>query len=94
MRNEKLTISGLIIFLFFSVVNISPSFADDSLSVSGRLDLRGVEALDSDSVKEDPSLEGRIKLDAAGPEWRLHSWLEGGWDGSVLRPAQFRSSRL
>ena len=76
---------------FFIFLTASPSFADDSLSVSGRLDLRGVEALDSDSVKEDPSLEGRIKLDTAGPEWRFHSWLEGGWDGTVKRPPRDNS---
>ncbi len=86
MRNEKLTIGGLIIFLFLSVINICPSFAEDSVSLSGRLDLRGVEAMESDSAKEDPSFEGRVKLDATGPEWRFHSWLEGGWDGAVKRP--------
>jgi hypothetical protein len=73
------------------LASVSPSFADDALPVSGRLDLRGVEALDRDSVKEDPSLEGRIKLDTAGPEWRFHSWLEGGLDGSVKRPARDHS---
>ncbi len=77
--------------VFFFFLFASPSFADDALSVSGRLDLRGVGALDSDSVREDPSLTGRVKLDSAGSEWRFHSWLEGGWDGSVKRPAQDRS---
>lgn len=66
----------------------SPSFADDALSLSGNLDLRGVQELNSDSVKEDPSLTGRIKADSAGAPWRFHAWLEGGWDGSVKRPAQ------
>lgn len=91
MRNKKLIISGLIVFLFFIAVNISPAFTDDAPPLSGRLDFRGVEALDRDSVREDPSLTGRVKLDTAGPEWRFHSWLEGGWDGSVKRPAQDRS---
>lgn len=77
--------------IFFIFLTAYPSFADEALSVSGRLDLRGVEALDRDSVKEDPSLTGRIKLDATGSEWRFHSWLEGGWDGSVKRPAQDHS---
>lgn len=78
-----------LVFLIF--LTASPSFADEALSAAGRLDLRGVEALDRDSVREDASLTGRIKLDATGTEWRFHSWLEGGWDGSVKRPAQDRS---
>ncbi|HET6365239.1 MAG TPA: hypothetical protein VFG02_09325, partial [Nitrospirota bacterium] len=65
---------------------VSPSFADESLSVSGRLDLRGVYALHDDSVKEEPSLVGRIKIDTGTSAWRFHSWIEGGWDGAVKRP--------
>ncbi len=64
----------------------SPSFGNEALSLSGRLDLRGVERQDKDSVQEDPGLEGRIKLDAIGAEWRFHAWLEGGWDGTVRKP--------
>ncbi len=83
------------IILFLSVLCLlSPvpsSFADESLSVSGRASLLGVEALESNSVKEDPSLTGRIKLDAADSSWRFHSWLEGGWDGTVKRPPRDRS---
>jgi hypothetical protein len=78
--------SVLFIFLF-----ASPSYADDTLSLSGRLDLRGVEALSSDSVKEDPDLSGRLKLDASVSGWRFHSWMEGGWDGAVKRPARDHS---
>jgi len=77
----------LFLILFFT----SPSFADDSFSTSGSLYLRGVEALEHDSVKEDPSLTGRIKVDVTRSTWRFHSWLEGGWDGSVKRPAQDHS---
>ena len=58
--------------LFFIFLTTTPSFADEALSVSGRLELRGVEALDRDSMKEDPSLTGRIKLDTTGPERRFH----------------------
>lgn len=65
--------------------------ADDSFSVSGRLNLRGVHALDDESVKEDPSLYGRIKLEASASSWRVHSWLEGGWDGAVRRPSRDHS---
>ncbi|MGE5172823.1 MAG: hypothetical protein ACM3MD_03230, partial [Betaproteobacteria bacterium] len=70
---------------------VPAAHADDNLSVSGRLDLRGVERQDRDSVREDPSLEGRIKLDSIGSQWRFHSWLEGGWDGTVRRPARDHS---
>ncbi len=76
---------SLILFIIFVV---SPSFANESLSVSGSLDMLGVDALDKDSVKENASLTGKIKLDTMNPEWRFHSWLEGGWDGTVQRPVQ------
>jgi hypothetical protein len=88
-------LNAAFIFCLSSVLcllsSASSACADEALSLSGRLDLRGVEALDSDSVKEDPSLEGRIKLDTTDPTWRFHSWLEGGWDGSVKRPARDHS---
>ena len=82
-------ITLLIVCMAFSIV--SPSFADESLSVSGRLDLRGVYSLDDDSVKEDPSLIGRIKIDTPPSAWQFHSWLEGGWDGTVKRPPRDHS---
>lgn len=76
-------------FIFMCIVFISSAaHADDTFSASGRLNVRGVEALDSDSVKEDPGAAGRIKLDVSGPAWKLHSWLEGEWDGTVKRPAR------
>jgi len=71
--------------LFFSV---SYCMAGDFLSVSGRLDLRGGLALDSDSVKENPSFTGRLKIDTPPSKWYFHSWLEGGWDGSVKHPVR------
>src|SRR5512143_1496201 len=75
-----------IIIVCMALSIVSPSFADESLSVSGRLDLRGVYALHDDSVKEEPSLVGRIKIDTGTSAWRFHSWIEGGWDGAVKRP--------
>jgi len=72
------------LILFFT----SPSIAEEFFSTSGRLDLRGVAAQNSDSVKEEPSLMGRIKIETPQSEWRFHSWLEGGWDGTVARPAR------
>ncbi len=80
-----------IIVAFIALCFSSPALAEEPLSVSGRLDLRGVYALDGDSVKEDPSLTGRIKIDTPPDAWRLHSWLEGGWDGSVKRPPRDNS---
>ena len=78
------------LFLLFFLL-AAPSFAGDPFSTSGRLDLRGVEALDRDSAKEEPGAAGRIKLDANGESWKLHSWLEGGWDGAVQRPVREHS---
>src|SRR5512147_2855510 len=79
----------LLLVLLISIS--SPSFADEALSASGRFGLRGVEALQEGSVREDPGFIGLIKLDAGGSSWRFHSWLEGGWDGTVRRPARDRS---
>jgi hypothetical protein len=78
----------LVAFFFFSA---APSLAGDFLSISGRLDLLGSGALESDSIRESPSLTGRVKIDLAPSKWRFHSWLEGGWDGSVKRPARDHS---
>ena len=80
--------SALILYFLLSIA--SPSLAEESYSTSGRLDLRGVAAQNSDSVKEEPSLTGRIKVDTSRSAWRFHSWLEGGWDGTVARPARDR----
>jgi len=49
--------------LFIVLIAFSLSFADDTIAISGRLDLRGVKNLYSDSVKEEPGLTGRIKID-------------------------------
>jgi len=81
----KRTLMVVFLLLTFSAV----SFAEDFLSVSGRLDLRGVLPLqDTDLEPEYPSLLGRLKVDTTPPNWRLHMWLEGGWDGSVDLPVK------
>ncbi len=67
------------------------SYAEISLSNSGTLDLRGVETLNRNTQQEDPGAAGKIKFDASGTAWKFHSWLEGGWDGTVKRPARDRS---
>jgi hypothetical protein len=69
----------------------SVCFAGDFVSVSGRLGLLGVVALDGDSIKEDPSITGRLKIDTAPTTLSFHTWLEGGWDGSVKRPVRDHS---
>jgi hypothetical protein len=78
--------SASLIYLVLFIA--TPSIAEESYSTSGRLDLRGVAAQNSDTVKEEPGLTGRIKIDTPQSSWRFHSWLEGGWDGTVTRPAQ------
>lgn len=62
--------------------------AEDMITSSGRLELRGVDALHRDSVDEGPGLSGRIKIDTLNTGWNIHSWIEGGWDGAVKRPAR------
>jgi len=84
----QFSVGTILLCLFFSA---APSFAEETISASGSLTLRGVDALRHDSVNEDPSLEGRVKLDASGDSWQFHSWLEGGWDGSATRPPRDRS---
>jgi hypothetical protein len=80
-------------FLFLAILlaGTSISFAQEEISTSGRIYLRGVQKLDSGSVTEYPSAEGRLKLDINGEQWKFHSWLEGGWDGTVRRPIQDNS---
>jgi len=79
------------VFLCFLLCNTSPARGDDSLSFTGNISARGVEREESGSVKEDPDLTGKVKLDAIGSAWRFHSWLEGGWDGTVKRPPRDHS---
>jgi len=81
--NRQILYTALLLTLSASL-----SHAEDLFSTSGRLNLRGVDALNKDSTREDPSLTGRLKIDTAESAWRAHSWLEGGWDGSVRRPAK------
>jgi hypothetical protein len=78
--------------LMAAAIILSPcfSYAEETVSASGRLGLR-LQEIESDSVEEDPSIEGRLKISAGGPVFGFHSWLEGGWDGSVKRPARDNS---
>jgi len=70
-------------------VSASGTFADTGLlSASGKLDFRGIIPLNNGSVTEYPGLYGLLKVDTSHPAWRLHVWLEGGWDGSVHLPAR------
>jgi len=90
MDNIHRSCGRVLVVLLYCFASLSPSFAlaDEALSSSGRLDLQAVDALNRDSTREDPSLTGRLKIDTPGSVWRVHSWLEGGWDGSVRRPAR------
>lgn len=91
MQNNKCVTGGIAAILFVCLVHASASSADDSLSFSGRLNLHGVQALESDSIEEDPSFSGRVKAEAEKSGWQFHTWLEGGWDGAVQKPNRDRS---
>src|SRR5574337_415588 len=82
-----------VIALISLAASVSSSAAADEAgySLSGRLDLRGIQKIESDSITEDPGLEGRIKFDKDFSTLRFHSWLEGGWDGNVRRPIRDHS---
>jgi hypothetical protein len=77
--------------LFLVLLHASPASADGPASVSGRLDLHGVQTLESGSIDEDTSLIGRLRIDQELLSLKFHSWLEGGWDGTVRRPANDHS---
>ena len=83
MRN----INCLILLLLLCLRPLLPR-RKNRYPASGRLDLRGIQPIEGDSVREQPNVEGRFKLDAAASDWVFHSWLEGGWDGSVRRPVR------
>lgn len=89
VRNTK-SVGLILLVITLSYVPYLTSFvyADEALSASGHLDLRGIAAQNSDSVKEEPGWTGRIKLDTPQSGWRFRSLLEGGWDGTVTRPAR------
>lgn len=80
---------GMIVLSF--LLCSAPSHAGDFLSISGRASVREVQENESDSIEEDPSFEGRVKISAERPAFAFHSWVEGGWDGSVKRPARDHS---
>jgi hypothetical protein len=75
--------AALLISLSLLSAGVPPLGAEDGISVSGRLTSRATWALDDSSNKEDPSLTGRLVIDARESAWRLYTWLEGGWDGTV-----------
>lgn len=59
-----------------------PLQAADAVSMAGQLRFSAIHALDQESAAEDPSLNARVLLDVEKPDWRLHGWLEAGWDGT------------
>jgi hypothetical protein len=75
--------AALLLALPLLCAGVPPLGAEDGISVSGRLSSRATWALDDNSNKEDPSLTGRLVIDARASSWRLYTWLEGGWDGAV-----------
>lgn len=81
----------LLLSLMIMLASRGNAPAENAFSASGSLTLRGVDPLYRDSVKEDPGLEGRVKLDASENAWQFHSWIEGGWDGAVKRTPRDRA---
>lgn len=75
--------SGVWALLLLLVVFAGFAQSDEMVTTSGRVSLRGLASLDSASVDEDPSVIGRLEVDARLAAWRLHSLVEGGWDGAV-----------
>ena len=84
-RNKNILLSLLVVLLGAFVPSLSTA-EESGYSLSGRLSARGVHALYSDGIEEQPTVDGRIKFDKEFSSLRIHSWLEGGWDGSVRRP--------
>lgn len=82
---------SVLLLIITTLFLASPSRGEESFSSSGRLDLRGVEPGNNDTAPDDPGLSGRIKFDGNASSWKFHSWLEGGWDGTVKRPARDHS---
>jgi len=70
----------------------SSGHAEDFLSASGKLHLRGVVPFNQNSIREYPSLLGQLKVDTKPAAWRLHMCLEGGWDGTVELPVEDHST--
>jgi len=73
-------VCGLLLLLAAPAVTVHGA---DAISTSGRVSLRGVASLDNANVGENPSFTGRLEVDARPAGWRLHSLVEGGWDGAV-----------
>jgi hypothetical protein len=71
------------ILLLLLCVTPLPLHGTESISTTGRISLRGVEQIDHEGAGEDPSLTARLEIDARESLWRLHSFIEGGWDGAV-----------
>jgi hypothetical protein len=82
MRGRPLK-AALLLALPLLGAGVPPLGAEDGISVSGRLSSLATWALDDSSNKEDPSLTGRLVIDARESSWRLYTWLEGGWVGAV-----------
>jgi hypothetical protein len=85
---KKIWIAVILLFIL-----VSAGHAEDFLSVSGKLHLRGVMPLNGNSNTEYPSLLGRVNVDTKKPgPWRFHMTLDGGWDGSVHLPVEDHST--
>ena len=83
--------SGVCILSLTLLVNSVPAYGADSISTSGSLSLSGVGQIDHASSSEEPSLTAQVKVDAQKSSWRLHTFIDGGWDGTSRDPQQYNS---
>ncbi len=74
--------SVFVSLLLLLVASVSVHAAD-SISTTGRISLRGTGHIDHEGANEDPDLTARLEIDARKTLWRLHAFIEGGWDGTV-----------
>jgi hypothetical protein len=79
----RIVVKYLSLLLLMALGPAPPLCGDEGISAAGRLQLTIPYAMDHDSTREEPTLSGRLMVDAEKEAGRLHLWLEGGWDGTV-----------
>ncbi|MDR3631056.1 MAG: hypothetical protein P4L42_12050 [Desulfocapsaceae bacterium] len=79
------------ILLLSQLFNSVSVYGADSISTTGSLSLSGIEQIDHASRSEAPSLTAQVEANAQESSWRLHTLIEGGWDGASPDPQQYHS---
>lgn len=83
---ERMSRMAIIIALLAGALPLPSRAADSSdssVAMTGRMQFLTDYALDRESIKEDPSLIARLKVDGQKAAWLFHAWIEGGWDGTM-----------